>query len=304
MLRFLVLVLVSVCTAMASFACDMDMESRADALPDYYKNGITCLDSPPGQLRFDSLMEQLFLNRINSERRARGLSPLKLREELLPAARFHSLDMASNGFFSHRSPDGRDAGNRIAAFDRTLLAQSTAENIAQFGPAICTDQFDTVVSCFEAPGFKLPVPKEVVDDLHEKLMLSDGHRANILAEPSTHVAIGVARRDTGFYVTQVFTNEIGELKSPLPVQLRARGSIKAKAKIEGWDSVSFAAVNAGDERIELDGGRLRALEPGQQSLIARGEKITVTRKNGRTITTTEWLDLFGPDFAIAPSTRS
>ena len=304
MLRFLTFSLISLSFGLASHACDMDLESRSDALSDYYENGVACLEAPPAQLRFDPFMEELFLKRINAERRERGLKALRLREELLPAARFHSLDMASNAFFGHRSPDGRDAGNRIAAFDRTLIAQSTAENVAQLGPAVCTDQFENEVSCFKAPGFKLPTQRSVVDDLHKELMLSDGHRANILAEQSTHVAIGVAREDTGFYVTQVFANELGELRAPLPVRMRARGTLRNKAEIDGFESSSFAAMNADEERIELLDNRLRALEPGHQRLIVRGQNIRVERRSGRKVTTTEWIDLFGPAFEIAPSTRS
>lgn len=304
MLRFLTLVLISCCCALAGYACDMDLQSRSDSLAEYYENGVACLETPPDQSRFDSLMEQVFLKRVNAERRARGLAPLRLREELLPAARFHSLDMLSNAFFAHRSPDGRNAGNRIAAFDRTLLAQSTAENVAQFGPAVCTDQFKNEVSCFKAPGFKFPTPASVVDALHEELMLSDGHRANILAEHSTHVAIGVARKDTAFYVTQVFANEMGELSAPLPVRMRARGKLRIKAKIDGFESTSFSVLNAGDERIELAENRLRALDLGLKRLIVQGQNNIVEWRSGRKYTRTEWLDLFGPAFEIAPSTRS
>ncbi len=304
MLRCLTVSFISCCFAFAGYACDIDLESRSDSLAEYHENGMACLETPPDELRFDAVMEQLFLNRINTERRARGLNALRLRSELLPAARFHSLDMLSNSFFAHRGPDGRDAGDRIAAFDRTLLAQSTAENVAQFGPAVCTDQFDNEVSCFKAPGFKFPTPVSVVDALHEELMLSDGHRANILAEHSTHVAIGVAREDTAFFVTQVFAHEMGELSAPLPVRMRARGKLRIRAQIDGFESTSFAAFNAAEERIELAEDRLRALDPGSKRLIVQGQNETVEWRSGRKYTKTEWLDLFGPAFEIAGSTRS
>lgn len=304
MLRFLSLLGMAFAVAGPGFACDMRLDARAETLPSYYSNGQACLETPPEQLRFDPLMERLFIQRINQERRKRGLTALKLRSEMRPAARFHSLDMASNGFFAHESPDGRDAGNRIAAFDRTLLAQSTAENIAQFGPAVCTDQFDREVSCFEAPGFKLPSQKSVVDDLHEKLMQSDGHRANILNEDSTHVALGVARSDTGFYVTQVFANELGELAAPLPVSLKAKGRLNVGVNVNGWDSTSLAAIDADKKRVELEQDRLGWLDPGDKSLIVRGENVFSERRNGRTYTTTQWLEMFGPDFTILPATES
>ncbi|MCR9269012.1 MAG: CAP domain-containing protein [Hyphomonadaceae bacterium] len=304
MLRFFTLLGLAFAVAGPGFACDMRLDARAETLPTFYSNGRACLETPPGQLRFVPFMERLFIQRINQERRERGLNALKLRQEMRPAARFHSLDMASNGFFAHKGPDGRDAGKRIAAFDRTLLAQSTAENIAQFGPAVCTDQFDNTVSCFKVPGFELPSENKVVDDLHDKLMQSEGHRANILNEESTHVALGVARSDTGFYVTQLFANELGELSAPLPLSLTAKTRLNVKAKVQGWDSTSFAVTGADGARVDLQRDRLGRLSAGDKSLIVRGENIfTETRKN-RTYTTTQWLDMFGPDFTVLPATES
>ncbi|WP_425354851.1 CAP domain-containing protein [Limnoraphis robusta] len=64
-----------------------------------------------------------------------------MRPGLRPAARFHSLDMGLNDFFSHQTPNGRAHAARIAAFDRTLLSEGTAENLAQFGPSVFSDPF-------------------------------------------------------------------------------------------------------------------------------------------------------------------
>ncbi|MEP1144993.1 MAG: CAP domain-containing protein [Henriciella sp.] len=284
--------------ALPAQACDMTTSARSNALVEYVENGLDCLENPPEPLRFDPHMEQLFLDRVNQERRKAGLNALKVRPEMLPAARFHSLDFGHNRYFQHQGPDGRNAGNRIAAFDRTLLAQSTAENIAAFGPAICYDQFENEVSCFLAPGFKLPTQEFVVEDLHKKLMLSDGHRANILAEDSTHIAIGVARQASGFYVTQVFTNQVGSLSEPLPVGLKSNRKLDVEVEITGWDFSTFAATSPGEERIELNDGQLDTLPAGQQMLLVRGENISSEKRGGRTYTTTEWMDLFGPAFTI------
>lgn len=301
MFRFLTFLAFGIASAMPAFACNMDLAERSESVAGYVENGRACLDQPPGTLRFDRVMEQTFLQRVNAEREKRGLTLLKLRTELWPAARYHSLDMASNGFFKHEGPDGRVAGHRIAGFDRTLLAQSTAENIAQFGPAVCRDQNEREVSCFEVPGFELPTRTFVVDDLHKKLMESDGHRANILAPETTHLAIGVARSDTAFYVTQVFANQVGELDVPLPLRFTPRGRLPVKAELSDWQSSSFAVLDGEDTRTDLPGDRLQSIPPGQKSLVVRGETITKTEDGDRTYTTRKWLDLFGPDFTVSRS---
>ena len=303
MLRFLTLFLFGLAYATPVFACDMDLETRSDVVANYVENGKACLEDPPGKLRFDKVMERAFLQRVNAEREKRGLNALKLRRELRSAARFHSLDMASNEFFKHASPDGRAAGQRIAGFDRTLLAQSTAENIAQFGPAVCRDQNEREVSCFDVPGFELPTRTYVVNDLHDRLMKSDGHRANILAPETTHISIGVARSDTAFYVTQVFANQVGELDAPLPLRFAPRGRLSVKARLSDWQSSSFAVVDEEEARTDLPGDRLQSISPGQKSLIVRGETVTETEDGERTYTTRKWLDLFGPDFTVSRGAR-
>lgn len=303
MLRLLTLISLAMACAMPSLACDMDLETRAASVAQYVENGQVCLKDPPGQLRFDDVMERSFLRRINEERQSRGLNALKLRTELRPAARFHSLDMASNGFFRHESPDGRLASQRIAGFDRTLLAQSTAENIAQFGPAVCRDQHEREVSCFDVPGFELPTRANVVDELHDKLMKSDGHRANILAPEATHVSIGVARSDTAFYVTQVFANQVGELDAPLALTLRPKSRLRVQATLKDWESNSFAVLDEAEVRIDLSDDRLKNVSPGQKSLVVRGETVTTEEDGYRTYTTRKWLDLFGPDFTVARGAR-
>lgn len=274
------------------------MESRSEHLPTYVENASACLAEPIAPFRFAPQMELQFLSKINDERLDQGLNPLKLRESLVPAARFHSLDFASNTFFDHEGPDGRDSGDRIAALDRTLLAQKTGENIAQFGPAICQDQYGKEVSCLIAPGFELPSPAMVVEDLHTKLMQSEGHRENILDPNFTHVAIGVAREDTGFYVTQVFSHVRGELPSPLHVVLNSKDALKVKVRVPEWDDHSLIAIGDDDQRIDLDKGRLNAVPAGTNKLIVRLDRTSTEQRGFQTVTKNEWLELFGPAFVV------
>ena len=65
---------------------------------------------------------------VNDERRKRGLAPLRNDDRLRRSARAHSDDMATRGYFSHNSPDGKSPGERIREAGYPAPA---GENIAQ-----------------------------------------------------------------------------------------------------------------------------------------------------------------------------
>lgn len=52
---------------------------------------------------------------VNDHRRQAGCEPLRVDDRLTAAARAHAGDMASRGYYEHRSPEGRDGGDRITA---------------------------------------------------------------------------------------------------------------------------------------------------------------------------------------------
>lgn len=298
MIKLPVIFAIALLGAHAAFACDMKNDTSRDQIATYVSDGLSCLSDPPTDFRFDTTIERAFVDKINAERRKKGLTKLKVRDELLPAARFQSLDMGINAFFNHESPDGRRAADRIAAFDRTLLAQSTGENIAVFGPAKCYNQRDEEVSCFNLPGFKLPTPAFVAEDLHQKLMDSEGHRDNIMSEGFTHVAVGVARTDTGFYVTQVFANRVGVLDAPLPTQFNTTDILSVSPKLSRWEFGGLAVIDPAGERIDVKPNNLRSLPAGPHALIVRGENTRDEKRGARTYTVREWLDLSGPSFTL------
>ena len=67
----------------------------------------------------DSAMRSLesgVLAQVNGLRRSHGLVPLRLSPKLSLAARQHSTEMASRGYFSHDSFDGSHFDRRIARF--------------------------------------------------------------------------------------------------------------------------------------------------------------------------------------------
>ncbi|MCA9681121.1 MAG: hypothetical protein KC457_02930 [Myxococcales bacterium] len=99
---------------------------------------------------------------LNEAREARGLPALAWDDRAAAVAAAHSADMVDNGFVGHVSPTTGDASNR---FERAgIVGTVVRENVARgYGPK----------------------------GVHESLMNSPGHRANMLAEDVTHVGIGV-----------------------------------------------------------------------------------------------------------------
>ena len=118
---------------------------------------------------------------INAERQKRGLRPLILDGSLTRVARYHSDNMAREGFFNHMDRDGLDISGRAQVLGlrgwRTL-----GENIAY------------------NQGYTDPTAFAV-----ERWMISSKHRENILSDEYTHAGLGIARSADGrVFFTQVF----------------------------------------------------------------------------------------------------
>jgi len=197
----------------AARSCDLAPAARPDDLARYHQLAETCLLFPPEETRFAPDLESALVERINADRAAAGLAPLAVRPELAAPARFHSLDMAWTGTFGHDGTGGSTPFERIAALDRSLVSSSARENVSRIGGDI-------------APG-------ERVGWIHDGLMQSEGHRANILAEEATHVAVGVVASGDRFYTTQLFVTEVASLPAALPVALVDPGRL-APLDLPGW----------------------------------------------------------------------
>jgi hypothetical protein len=119
-------------------------------------------------------LEQRLVALINAERAAEGLPELKIEAHLNSSAQSHSEWMGETGTFSHTGEDGSSATDRIedAGFPLTGSWQ-TAENIA----------FISVTGELDASE---------ADRMHEGLMESADHRANILDPDAAYVGIGLS----------------------------------------------------------------------------------------------------------------
>jgi uncharacterized protein YkwD len=123
-------------------------------------------------------LEAQMLDLLNKDRVKSGLKPLVMDEELTKAARKHSADMLARGYFSHYSPEGKSAFDRLRAEKISFLL--AGENLAF------------------APTVKIA---------HTGLMNSPGHRANILRPQFRKVGIGIMDAGSrGIMVTQNFCN--------------------------------------------------------------------------------------------------
>ena len=145
-----------------------------------------------------SELERQMLALINAERAQAGLPPVRLELNLNEAAEDHSQWMLNTDTFSHTGQGGSSASQRMdaAGFDFSGSWRAT-ENIAW-------------QSIRGAPGLS-----DDVENLHNSLMNSPGHRANILDPNVTVVGIGI---EVGKFegwdaiiVTQNFARTSGQL---------------------------------------------------------------------------------------------
>jgi uncharacterized protein YkwD len=124
-----------------------------------------------------SAQQKQLLDLVNAERVRNGVSELQWDDHLAQAARLHTQRMADRRSLSHQfsgePPLPKRAGSAGAHFN------SVAENVAFAGS---------------------------VHDLHDNLMHSPHHRANILDPKSNAIGIAFAERDGELYVTEDFAH--------------------------------------------------------------------------------------------------
>lgn len=146
---------------------------------------------------FDREWEKKMFEAANRERTERGVAPLRWNDKLRDAARKHVIKVSENQQLSHRFPGQAKAMERIAAEE--LSFDASAENIA----------FSTHP-----------------EDMHEGLMRSPGHRANILDAKYDALGIGVVKGSNGYYAVQNFARTTSEA-DPSEAESRTADAINA-----------------------------------------------------------------------------
>lgn len=144
-------------------------------------------------------LERQMLDLINEERTSRDLDPVELELRLNDSSEDHSQWMLEENRFSHTGEGGSSAGDRMRDANFDFEGNWTwGENIAYQSER-------------GAPGLA-----DDVEDLHNSLMNSPGHRANILNPDFEVVGLGIEVGDfNGFdavMVTQNFAATDAELQ--------------------------------------------------------------------------------------------
>jgi len=161
-----------------------------------YPRDVYCGSGSDQEPRLDSktyTLERLIFKKVNQERRRSGLKALRWSPLLTDVARRHSLDMADNGFFSHKNSRGEDLAVRARKGGIAITGGQIGENIG-------------MIPGSNAIGYGYTGSlKDIATAMVSTWMKSPGHRANILNADYSFTGVGVAHdgRET-YYITQDF----------------------------------------------------------------------------------------------------
>ena len=221
-----------------------------------------------------SVVERMMLDLINEERAAAGVAPLVLDRRLNEASEDHSVWMADVGRLSHTGEGGSSPWARIREAGVTYSA--AAENVA-------------FQSLRGAPGIA-----DDVENLHDALMASTRHRANLLSDRYEATGIGVEVENGRVYVTQTFADIRGEVvtddASPAPAPAPTPAPAPAPTPDVADAYTAYLVDAATDRRIAeiTDGGTVEigSRSPSNLSIVIestddRTESVQLT-VNGRT----------------------
>jgi hypothetical protein len=168
-------------------------------------------DPPPNET--EDLLQQL-AELTNAERVARGLSPLKLQNNLREAALWLARDMAEKSYLGHRDSGGRDMADRLEVFGYAE-ATALAENVAA-GPA---------------------TPRVAIDEW----MKSDEHRTNILNPDLREIGVGYAETSgwqTRRYWVQDFGSRFGTYALVINKEAARTSDPRVELSISGCERTS------------------------------------------------------------------
>ncbi len=200
-------------------------------------------------------VEAELLTLINESRRRAGLPPLEPMPALAEVARAHSRDMADNRYVAHNSRNGATPGQRLR--DANLLSGLSLENVAR--------------------GYG-------AREIHDGLMASPGHRANVLDRRVTHVGIGAAREagpSAALLVTQDFIEvarpvDAARLASTLLTTLNGNRAARGLPALTARPQLTAAAERAARWFFE-DPARTQEQALGEATGALRSEGLLFRR---------------------------
>jgi len=139
-------------------------------------------------------------DRVNDLRTSEGLPQLAFDTELYDIARDYAARMATEDFYAHEDPQGRDFADRYqaAGYQCSAGGYTGAENIAQ-------THWEESVATDDGGSEYLSTPADVGVSTAEGWWASPGHRENILIEAWDGHAIAFAKSDADvIYAVQNF----------------------------------------------------------------------------------------------------
>jgi uncharacterized protein YkwD len=143
-------------------------------------------------------LEREIHSQVNEERRRRGLDPLEFDPELREIARYHSADMAENGYVGHTSPDGETVADRYDRFGYDCRVSLADGGYSTGGENLYRTAY---------AGQTLS-RTELADRAVDGWLSSPGHRENLLRDDWGREGVGVVVDVEGdvvrVYVTQNF----------------------------------------------------------------------------------------------------
>jgi uncharacterized protein YkwD len=161
-------------------------------------------------------LQRLMHTLINEDRQAQGLQSVDWDETAAVAALQHAQEMASFGYISHWNLDGYGPDYRYSQVGGT---HAVFENVYEYEHGL--GNAPTTVGEWET----------LIQEAHQTLMDSPGHRNNILSPEHTHVAIGIdySASNGRLAIVQEFVNQYVTL-TPLPLN----ASIGQTIDLSGW----------------------------------------------------------------------
>lgn len=196
-----------------------------------------------GKANYDYAFKVLEI--VNKERKAEGLSALKMDEELLKTANIRVKELTQ--LFSHDRPDGTSC---FTAFTR---GGAIGENIA----------------------YGYTSPKAVM----KGWMNSSGHKANILSGDYNSIGIGCYYYDGAYYWVQCFSSESAtEVKDAKA----AKELLKQQSSDTGIAKVSKVKVTAAKRKLTITWKKQSGVD-GYQLQVSTSSKFKSSKRTTYTV---------------------
>lgn len=196
------------------------------------------------------------LDRINEERRERGLEELELHPMLTRLAREHSMLMAGDA-----SQDGAYCGDGNTLRHRAPLSDGVTENWSRLRENVGCDGYE-----------------DSANHVHEAFMHSPGHKANIVADDVEYVGVGVYYDNMGvLWTTQIFMQSADWEQNGLPptshpvTEVLDEGVLGSQAAFPTDDSADFVLVGRSNGFADSLGGA--ALAGGRGPVLFTDGKV-------------------------------